>query len=194
VSTGFYKGMKSPIEQVFIAAASSAYSFQNAEDATVFGVELDVQLSAARLAETLENFSFQGNFSWIESEVRVREGGIYQPTNLKRPLEGQAPYVLNLGVNYSTWNGWEGGLFYNRFGKRLAAAGGSGLPDIYEQSRNALDATLSVPLRQGARIKLKATNLLDSEYRFEQSANGITRVQRLYSVGRTFSVGFSWEL
>jgi hypothetical protein len=191
---GFYKGMKSPIEQVFIAAASSAYSFQNAEDATVFGVELDVQLSAARLAETLENFSFQGNFSWIESEVRVREGGIYQPTNLKRPLEGQAPYVLNLGVNYSTWNGWEGGLFYNRFGKRLAAAGGSGLPDIYELSRNALDATLSVPLRQGARIKLKATNLLDSEYRFEQSANGITRVQRLYSVGRTFSVGFSWEL
>jgi hypothetical protein len=190
---GFYKGMTNPIEQVFIAAASSAYSFQNAEDATVFGLEADVQLSAARLTEALENFSIQGNFAWIESEVRVGRGGIYQPTNLKRPLEGQAPYVLNLGLSYSTWNGWEAGLFYNRFGKRLTAAGGSGLPDIYEQPRNALDGTLSVPFRQGVRMKLKGTNLLDAEYRFEQSANGITRVQRLYSVGRTFSVGFSWE-
>lgn len=190
---GFYKEMDSPIEQVFIAAASSAYSFQNAESATVFGVEADVQLSAARLSEALENFSFQGNLAWIESEVTVSSGGIYQPTNLKRPLEGQAPYVLNLGLNYATWNGWEAGLFYNRFGKRLTAAGGSGLPDIYEQPRNALDATLSVPFRQGARIKVKATNLLDAEYRFEQSDNGITRVQRLYTVGRTFSVGFSWE-
>jgi len=190
---GFYKEMDSPIEQVFIAAASSAYSFQNAESATVFGVEADVQLSAARLSEALENFSFQGNLAWIESEVTVSSGGIYQPTNLKRPLEGQAPYVLNLGLNYATWNGWEAGLFYNRFGKRLTAAGGSGLPDIYEQPRNALDATLSVPFRQGVRIKVKATNLLDAEYRFEQSDNGITRVQRLYTVGRTFSVGFSWE-
>ncbi|MGW8265934.1 MAG: carboxypeptidase-like regulatory domain-containing protein, partial [Longimicrobiales bacterium] len=191
---GFYKDMTSPIEQVFIAAASSAYSFQNAESATVFGAELDVQLSAGRLSETLQNFSFQGNVAWIQSDVKVSKGGIYQPTNLSRPLEGQAPYVLNLGLNYNTWNGWEAGVFYNRFGKRLSAAGGSGLPDIYEQPRNALDATLSIPLRDGARVRLKATNLLDAEYRFDQSENGITRVQRLYGVGRTFSLGLSWEL
>jgi outer membrane receptor protein involved in Fe transport len=42
-------------------------------------------------------------------------------------------------------------------------------------------------------MKVKGTNLLDADYAFEQSANGITRVQRAYSVGRTFSVGFSWE-
>lgn len=195
ISAGaFYKEMKDPIEQVFVAAASSAYSFQNADEATLFGLEMDLQLSLARLAERLENFSFQGNFAWIDSEVTVSREGIFQPTNLKRPLEGQAPYVLNLGVNYGTWNGWEAGLFLNRFGERLTAAGGSGLPDIYEQPRNALDATLSFPLlRDGLRVKLKATNLLDADYAFEQSANGITRVQRSYSLGRTLSMGFSWE-
>jgi hypothetical protein len=190
---GFYKEMKDPIEQVFVAAASSAYSFQNAEKATIYGLEADVQLSAARLSERLENFSFQGNVAWIESEVTVAKEGIFQPTNLKRPLEGQAPYVVNMGVNYSTWNGWEAGVFYNRFGQRITAAGGSGLPDIYEQPRNALDATLSLPLQSGVRVKVKGTNLLDAGYLFSQSDNGITRTQRSYSVGRTFSVSFSWE-
>lgn len=195
ISAGaFYKEMKDPIEQVFIAAASSAYSFQNADEATLFGLELDAQLSLARLAQRLENFSFQGNFAWIDSDVTVSREGIFQPTNLSRPLEGQAPYVLNLGLSYATWNRWEAGLFLNRFGERLTAAGGSGLPDIYEQPRNALDATLTFPLfRQGVQVKIKATNLLDAEYRFQQSDNGITRVQRSYSLGRTFSVGFSWE-
>jgi outer membrane receptor protein involved in Fe transport len=190
---GFYKEMKDPIEQVFVAAASSAYSFQNADEATLIGLEADIQLNASRLWEKLQNFSFQGNAAWIESEVRVSKEGIFQPTNLKRPLEGQAPYVINMGLNYSTWSGWEASLFFNRFGERLTAAGGSGLPDIYEQPRNAVDATLSFPLRSGVRVKVKGTNLLDAEYNFEQSANGITRIQRSYSVGRTLSVGFSWE-
>jgi TonB-dependent receptor len=190
---GFYKKMTDPIEQVFVAAASSAYSFQNADEATVFGLEMDVQLQASRLTEALQNFTVQGNFSWIESEVTVSRSGIFQPTNLKRPLEGQAPYVLNLGVNYANFAGLQAAVFLNRFGERLTAAGGSGLPDIFEQPRNALDATLAFPLPQGLRVKLKGTNLLDATYRFEQSDNGITRMQREYSVGRTFSVGFSWE-
>ena len=190
---GFMKWMDSPIEQVFIAAASSAYSFQNAIDAQVMGLEFDVQLHGRRLARALEGFSFQGNLSLITSEVAVSSGGIYQPTNRSRALEGQAPYVLNTGVNYAS-SGFEAGVFYNRFGSRLTAAGGSGLPDIFEQPRNALDLTLAFPLGRGARAKVKATNLLDQDYTFLQSANGFERVQREYSVGRTFSVGLSWEL
>ncbi len=155
---------------MFIAAASSAYSFQNAEKATLIGLELDVRLRADRFTRILENVSVQGNFSWIDSEVSVKRDGIFQPTNLKRPLEGQAPYVLNLGLDYAGLDGLQAGLFFNRFGKRITAAGGSGLPDIYEQPRNALDATLSFPLRQGVRVKLKGTNLLDAEYRFQQTA------------------------
>jgi outer membrane receptor protein involved in Fe transport len=84
-------------------------------------------------------------------------------------------------------------VFFNRFGPRLTAAGGSGLPDIYEQPRDALDASVAFPLPRGVRARLKATNLLDAEYRFEQGANGYTRIQQLYTVGRTFSVGLSWE-
>ena len=62
-----------------------------------------------------------------------------------------------------------------------------------EPGETVLDATLGFPLGGGASAKLKATNLLDADFRFEQEANGITQVQRLYSTGRTFSVGLSWE-
>jgi hypothetical protein len=190
---GFYKEMTAPIEQVFIAAASSAYSFQNAESATVWGLEADLQLGLGRFASLLQDLSLQANYSRIESEVTVRAEGIFQPTNLKRPLEGQAPYVINAGLAYAGGSGVEAGLFFNRFGQRLTAAGGSGLPDIYEQPRNALDASFGFPIRSGLRGKIKGTNLLDAEYRFDQSANGYTRMQRSYTIGRTFSAGLSWE-
>lgn len=190
---GFYKDMQEPIEQVFIAAASSAFSFQNANDAEVIGLELDVQLQGRRFARALENFSIQGNYSWIDSEVNVRQEGIFFPTNLTRPLEGQASYVFNAGTNYVSPSGFEAGLFYNRFGQRVSAAGGSGLPDIYEQPRNVLDATLAFGVGFGARAKIRASNLLDAPFLFEQSANGITRMQRRYEIGRTISVGLSWE-
>ena len=189
----FYKSMEDPIEQVFIAAASSAYSFQNAESAEVWGIETDLQLGLGRFAPALRNFGAQANFSWIDSNVMVRSGGIFQPTNEERPLEGQAPYVVNLGLTYADLDGFEGGLYFNRFGERLTAAGGSGLPDIYEQPRNSLDASIGFPVPGGLRAKIKGTNLLDAEHLYLQEASGYTRTQRRYVVGRTFSFGLSWE-
>lgn len=195
VSLGaFVKKMDAPIEQVFIAAASSAYSFQNAVDGEVRGIEFDLQLSGRRFAEALRNVSLSTNLSLIASEVNVRAEGIYQPTNLHRPLEGQAPYVFNVGISHAAPSGLEAGLYFNRFGERLTAAGGSGLPDIHEQPRNALDATVAFPLAGGVRARIKATNLLDAGHRYVQRAAGIERMQRQYPVGRTFSVGLSWEL
>ena len=190
---GFYKRLTDPIEQVFIAAASSAYSFQNAEEADIYGLELDVQLRLDRLADALEFFAIQGNYSWIQSEVTVVPGGIYQPTNARRPLQGQASYVLNTGLNFASPSGFEAGVFFNRFGERVEAGGGSGVPDIYEQPRSALDASVAFPLAWNVRARVKGTNLLDSEYVFAQSANGYTRIQRKYSVGQTYSIGLSWE-
>ena len=190
----FYKSMTDPIEQVFIAAASTAYSFQNAKDASVFGLELEARVGLERILQSLAAFSLQTNYSLIHSEVEVRSGvGGFNPTNPTRPLEGQAAYVLNAGINYADEAGIEAGVFLNRFGDRLTAAGGSGIPDLFEKARNQFDVVFGLPLPRGATAKLKGTNLLDADYLFEQEANGITQVQRVYRTGRTFSVGLSWE-
>ena len=191
---GFYKRLTNPIEQVFIAAASTAFSFQNAKEASVVGLEIETRFGLGRLASTLRDLSMQANLSLIDSDVEVRQGeGGFNPTNLTRPLEGQAAYVLNAGINYANSRQLELGLFVNRFGDRLEAAGGGGIPDLYEKARTQLDASVGFPLRGGASARIKATNLLDSSFLFEQEANGITQIQRLYSVGRTISVGLTWE-
>ncbi len=190
---GFFKSLDEPIEQVFVAAASTAYSFQNADEAVILGVEADAQFGLGRVSPALELFSASANYSWIHSDVTVRSGSIFEPTNLTRPLEGQAGYVVNAGLNWNNLAGVEAGVFFNRFGARLTAAGGSGVPDLYEQPRNALDASLGFPLLAGAKARVRATNLLNADYLFSQSANGITQVQRLFTTGRTFSVGISWE-
>lgn len=191
----FWKRIDNPIEQVFVAAASSAYSFQNGGEGTVLGVELDARVGLDRISDVLEGLSMTSNLSVIDSEVTVDSAGAFLPTNPRRPLEGQASYVLNLGLTYgSGYRGWEAGVFFNRLGERLTAAGGSGIPDIYEQPRNQLDATFRLSLPWNGSLKLKGSNLLDESFVFEQEANGIAQVQRQYSLGRTFSLGLSWEL
>jgi hypothetical protein len=192
--SGFYKQMDKPIEQVFIAAASTAYSFQNAVDANLFGVELDVRQRLDFLAYGLANFSFLGNASIVRSTVNVIESGVFQPTNLERALQGQADYSLNLGMLYqSTYGGTEIGLFYNRQGDKIAAAGGFGVPDVVERGRNVLDAQWKQRLTGSLRLKVRASNLLNAPYLWEQEANGIVQIQRRYEEGVTFSAGFTWD-
>lgn len=192
---GFAKRIADPIERVFIGAASTAYSFQNAKQGSVAGVEVEGRLRLNRIAPALLPVTVQANYSIISSEVEVRSGeGGFNPTNRMRPLEGQAAYVLNAGIDYDAGAGVQAGLFFHRFGDRLTAAGGSGVPDLYEKARNQLDATFGFPLPYGAAAKLRGTNLLDAGYLFEQEANGIVQVQRRYTTGRTISIGLSWEL
>ncbi|KPJ95439.1 MAG: hypothetical protein AMS18_02910 [Gemmatimonas sp. SG8_17] len=192
--SAFYKHLDAPIEQVFIAAASTAYSFQNAENGSLYGLEFDARQRLDVISSLLQDFSAQGNLSLVNSEVNVIESGTFVPTNTVRPLEGQSSYSLNLGLVYQSPTGaTEIGTFYSRFGERLTAAGGSGVPDIYEQPRNQVDATVRQTIAGGLRMKLKASNLLNAAYVYTQEANGIVQIQREYKTGVSFSVGLSHE-
>ncbi|MGH7459085.1 MAG: TonB-dependent receptor domain-containing protein [Longimicrobiaceae bacterium] len=193
--SAFYKELKNPIEQVLIATASSAaYSYQNAENGRIFGVEFDARLGLGSISPRLAPLTAQVNAALVDSEVNVVEKGTFIPTNPVRPLEGQAPYVVNASLLYARGGGIETGLFYNLTGKRLAAAGGNGLPDIDQRSRHQLDATFRAPLAGGITLKLKGSNLLGAEHVWEQSQNGITLLQRRYQPGRSFSLGLSADL
>lgn len=192
--SAFYKHLDEPVEQVFIAAASAAYSFQNADKAVLYGVEFDARQRLDVLSQLLQDVSLQGNLSLIHSDVTVRETGIFQPTSLNRPLEGQSSYSLNLAALYQyPGTGTDLGLFYSRFGARIVTAGGFGVPDIYEQSRHQLDATLKQRVLRTLRFKLKASNLLNEPYRFLQEAEGISQIQREYKTGLSFSLGMSYD-
>jgi outer membrane receptor protein involved in Fe transport len=193
--SGFYKHFDSPIEQVFVAAASAAYSFQNAENGYLYGVELDVRQRLDRIAESLATLSVLGNLMVSESRVNVIQQGAFLPTNTTRPLEGQSPWVVNAGVIYTHPRGnTELGMYFNAFGDRVAAAGGSGIPDIYEQSRTQWDFTFRQALLGGSSLKFKATDVFASTHKWEQSANGITLLQREFKPGTTYSLGVAFDI
>ncbi len=191
--SGFFKDFDRPIEQVFIATAGTAYSYQNAESGRLFGAELGVRKRLDFIAGWLERLTFDGNVAVIDSEVDVRTGGIFDPTNLTRELEGQSPYTVSASLTYRDPEGGpQAGVYFNVFGERIVAAGGSGVPDIVEQPRPVLDLTLGQPLWSDLELEVKAENLLDAAHRWEQSANGITHVQREYHEGRSFSASLSF--
>lgn len=105
-------------------------------------------------------------------------------------MVGQAPYVLNTGISYTSGGGATSAtLLYNVVGKRIYAAGVTPRPDSYELPRATLDFALRFPLPMELSGKLDAKNLLDSPYRVTQG--GVTRER--YTTGRIFTLGLSWQ-
>ena len=151
-SSLFYKNFSNPIEAVIpkgIASTQKVFSYQNAPLATAYGIELEFRKSFSFLARneksTLNNLMFFGNLAYIKSNVEVStKTANGEELKVERPMQGQSPYILNGGLNYShpTYN-FSTTLVYNRIGERIAAVGNGEIPDMYEAPRNVLDFSIS---------------------------------------------------
>ena len=151
----FAKRFGDPIEKtVENAGDGDNVGFSNQRSARSYGVELEARLSLGRVTPALAAFSVAGNLSLIGSRIDV-EGA-------HRALQGQSPYVANLGVGYEHARaGTRVDLAYNAFGRRIEEVGTGGAGDIYEEPFHRLDLTVSQALPRNLRLKLAATNLLD---------------------------------
>ncbi|HYH14200.1 MAG TPA: TonB-dependent receptor, partial [Flavisolibacter sp.] len=91
----FYKYFNDPIEQLFDEAAggASTFTFRNTEKATAYGVEVELR-KRLDFINALKNFTFQTNAAFINSKVESKE------FDVDRPLQGQSPYLLNIGLLY----------------------------------------------------------------------------------------------
>ncbi len=187
----FAKHYDRPIERVEVpTSGTSVLSYINAKAAENYGVEIELRKDLGNVVEFLSPFTVFGNLTLMKSEIRLGDTGLASATNPNRPLAGQAPYVVNAGLTYSSENGrLSATALYNRVGKRISAAGPSPLPDVYEMPRDVIDVSLRVPVLQMLDAKLDMKNLLDSP--FEQRQGEVTRLR--YSAGRVFSLGLSWK-
>ena len=78
-------------------------------------------------------------------------------------------------------------FLFHTVGERITEVGLGGIPDAYEQPRSTLDLSLEHPVFAGARLRIEAENLLDSETEILQG--GVTRLH--YRTGRGLSIGLS---
>jgi outer membrane receptor protein involved in Fe transport len=152
----FGKRFERPIERTIEGGADGqSIGFANTDGATVYGLELEARLSLGRLAPALAPFSVGGNLSLIGSRIDIGGGAT-------RPLQGQSPYVANLGLGYeSARHGTRVDVLYNTSGRRIEEVGTSGEGNVYEEPLHRLDLAVSHPLPGNLRLKLAGQNLLD---------------------------------
>lgn len=184
----FAKRFDGPIEQRFLArSGTDTRTFQNAEQAFNYGLEVEVMRNLGAIAAPLSAVSLFANATLMRSEVETG-----QEEDAPRAMVGQAPYVVNGGLTLAPGgSAFSATLLFNAVGPRIvnARASGSQVEDVIEQPRYSLDFSTRLPVTASISASLDVKNLLDSPYELRQGAV----VREYYRTGRSLSLGFGWQ-
>jgi outer membrane receptor for ferrienterochelin and colicin len=196
----FYKYFVNPIEVVFASGSNPNLSFANAQSAYSTGIELEARKSFDKVNSPLINkMSVVFNAAFIFSRVSLDPTVAANQSN-NRPLQGQSPYIINLGLNYNNpKKELQVNLLYNVIGKRIYAVGnnyGYAYPDWYEMPRNVVDVTFSKKLNKHLLLKGGISDLLNQSNIVLQDGNrdnvfdsAKDQVIQSYKPGRSYSLG-----
>ena len=200
--SAFYKNLTDPIEIGFVAASTSNYKPLNLETANVFGLELEFRKKLGTWFNNLANWNLNLNGTYIisdekysEDELKLRQLGLRDGQTLgdSRPLQGQSPYLINVGIEYNnSEKGIQGGLFYNVQGKTLQVVGDGFYPDVFTIPFNSLNFNLIKQFNVNRKLAFKITNLLNDcrESRFE-GFNNESQIFKSRNIGRQFSLSYT---
>jgi TonB-dependent receptor len=174
----FYKQFTNPIEQYFVPGVGSGgtRSFMpgNALSATSYGLEMDVRKSLQNVIDwpIIKHMTIVANASYILSNIELSAASIETGLNPNRPMVGQSPYIVNLGLYYENdTTGWQFSAMYNVIGPRIAIVGIPGVPEVYEMPRNVIDLSITKNFKSGFGMRLGIQDLLNQENLFLQDAN-----------------------
>ncbi len=203
--SGFYKHFNNPIEiVVYKSETPTNFTPRNAVSADIYGAELEIRKSLSFLSDKL---SLASNFSYILSQVEItpnerigkmnelREG---QTLDDKREMQGQAPYIINVGMNYDNReSGFIANFSYNVQGPKLSIVGIGRLPDVYTESFHSLNFKSSYSLGKGKRsqVSFAVTNILnDIPVQVYRGFNAEDQIFSQRQLQRTFKVGYSLKI
>jgi len=189
------------------AGSNPRMSYQNGQQATVIGIELETRKNLGFISPVFKPLTFNGNVSLLKSEITidsVQSGSTNQTSNVRK-LEGASPYLVNADLTYTKFldkMDYSITVAYNVFGRRLAGIGFLGIGDIYELPYNTLNVTTNVNFGTDAKwgFKASAGNLLNPTIRTEQdllNEEGIPREQvelNSYKTGITFGLSIYYRV
>lgn len=197
ISIGYFqKEFENPIEEVagsfdnqgVLRAAEGSYQLANVGTAISRGYEIEARKNFGFIASSLRNLSLGGNYSVIDSEMKIFSNLSSQVTNQVRPLQGQSAYVINANLDYDNKDsGTTATLLYNVFGERIDSIGLLPFGDVYEQPFKQVDFVFSQKIGEQYKVKLRAQNILDPEAILIQDG----RIRETYRKGRVGSISFT---
>lgn len=176
ISVGaFYRYFDKPVEVSKQVALDSRYEYvtRNSISAKNFGLELEFRKTLAFIGDQtwLKDLALFGNATYIKSEVvqpTVIQAGDKDaiPSKNKRPLYGQTPYLINVGIQYDAKQlGLN--LVYNRTGRKMYLVAARMRDNEYQRPFDQLDAQLSYKfLKPKLELKLNMANLLNRKIQY----------------------------
>jgi hypothetical protein len=186
----FYKEIRNPIEKIVIPSTSNNdRTFTNAGFARVFGFEIEGRSSLDLISNLLSDFSLNINYSWIKSEIN--ETGTFAKNRRIRQLQGQSPYVINVGLNYVN-NEIETdiNISYYRFGERVLEVATYLNNDVIEKPKNLIDLVISKSITKYLSLKLSCKDILAEDLIVEEN----DKLLRKFENHSEFSLGLSINL
>lgn len=185
---GFYKQFKNPIEVMFVPGVNRIQTFANAKGAQNYGVELESRLGLRQATRALRRWSILANLTLIQSEIELDETAKGIQTSDRRPLQGQAPYVVNFQLQYDRplWN-LSATLLYSIVGERITEVGTNEIPDTLERPYHQVDFVASKSISKSWSVALRAKNLLDPRIESYQGSELVKQSRN----GRVMGVSLS---
>lgn len=170
--SGFYKNFINPIELINRTGTSGAPElyFANVEKVKNFGAELELRTNFEFINNNLKDFSIYSNASIINSKVDLSH---FVGSGGTRPLQGQSPYIINLGMFYENQkNDFNINLSYNLIGSRIYIVGNVQEPSVWERGRNALDLQFVKTLKDDKiELKLNIKDVIAQDLVYFQDLN-----------------------
>ncbi|MFM7851755.1 MAG: TonB-dependent receptor domain-containing protein [Flammeovirgaceae bacterium] len=208
ISVGaFYKFFNNPIETVFNPGSGSlgakSFTYQNAKSAVGYGTEIEVKKNLTGLTNSkfVDRLSVLFNSAVIYSNIELGNAISAGQSN-ERPLQGQAPYIINSALFYSDEDhGFQVNLLHNVVGRNIIFVGFEDYPDLYLMPRHQIDLTINKRISSKFELRAGVSDLLNQDFLILQDGNkdksfdtSADQIIQRYKPGQLFSIGFSWQL
>ena len=177
----FYKHFRDAIEQTIVPTGGESIntSVQNSPSAYDYGVEVEARKSLLGLSESplLQRLNFVLNASLIKSEVTLGNDG---RQILNRPLQGQSPYVVNVGTFYQDDDHkLQVSAQYNVVGPRILLVGDrQDNFSVIDRQRHVIDLSVTKGLGRHLELRAGIQDLLNQAVRQSWDLNRDNKINR----------------
>jgi len=186
----FHKDFDNTIEVTILPSNDLRQTFINAAGARNIGFEIEVRTTLSILSPRLREWFVGGNYTFVDSNIRIRPQDSILLTSKNRPLIGTSRHIFNVLTEWKKprWRS-ESRLDFNYVGRRVTDVGTFGVPDIYQEPLTLVDFSYRFYLDESGKYSIRFTgeNLADNHYHWTQGEF----TQRSFRLGRTFTVGLS---
>ena len=192
----FYKDFKNHIEQI---KTLQGFSWQNAESANVYGLEIDGRKGIIPGLEIRANLTLAKSYTRVINQFLAIDKGIknFIPIDtVERQMFGQAPYVFNTLISYThEKTGLTASAGYNVQGPRLVVVSADLTPDVYEMPRHLVDLRISKTIYKGMSVSIAVRDLLNSPIRRSYKyPEGYSLDFDRFTYGTNYQISFSYRI